>query len=421
MAELVAVATGVLLVLGAAVLVRVVATTVHEVVYPVLLVVIGVAFSVLGVGPDFRLSSELILVVLVPTILFQAAQRMESRVFLHVLPVALLIPIVGLPIAIGLLGALGTVVFQLPLVVTLLFAVIIYPVDPVAIVAVFREANAAERLVAIAEAESHLSDGFTVVVFGAILGVVSSSFATDRSLSELLVPADLLDIAIDVTVASAGGIIVGLLAGGLAVEFLRAIEDRMAELLVTVILAYGSFVVADHYLHVSGVLATVGAGLVFGLYGKGRGIAPENVTFVERTWDTAAFFVFTLVLVLVGFQAPWRRLLQQFPLVVAATLLVLLTRAVIVYTITNLVTRVGVDPVPFHFQHVLVWCGMHTVIPIALLLSIPRTLPFRDDLVVLVFGVAILSIVGQGLFFPLTLRLTGATDEVAEVSSTEVE
>lgn len=417
MAELFVVLSSVLLVLGAAVIVRVVAATVNEVVYPVLLVIIGVTVSILGVDPDIRLSSELILMVLVPTVLFQGAQQTKTDVFLRVLPLSLLIPIVGLPIAVGLLGTLGTQIFELPLVVMLLFAAIIYPVDPVAIIAVFREANAAERLVVIAETESHLSDGFAVVVFGVMLAVVSERFATGRELAELLSLSDLIGIAIEITVVSFGGVLVGLLTGAVAFWVLRTIEDRMAELLVTVILAYGSFFLADHYLHISGVLATVAAGLVLGLYGKGRAVAPENVTFIERTWDTAAFFVFTLVLVLIGIQAPWRRLLGNAPTIIVATLLVLLVRAIIIYGITNLVTMAVVDPVPFRFQHVLVWGGMHTVIPIALLLSVPRDLPFRDDLVVLVFGVALLSIVGQGLLFPVALRLTGTADEATDAST----
>jgi len=416
MAELFVTLSGFLLVLAAAVVVRIVATAVSAVVYPVLLVVIGVTVSVLGFAPDFRLSSELILMVLVPTVLFQGAQRTKSDSFLRVLPLSFLIPFLGLPIAVVLLGTLGTPIFGLPLVVMLLFAVIIYPVDPVAIIAVFREANATDRLVVIAETESHLSDGFAVVVFGAMLAVVSERFSTGRELEELLTLSDLLGIAVEITVVSFGGVLVGLVTGAAAFGVLWAIEDRLSELLVTVVLAYGSFLLADHYLHVSGVLATVAAGLVVGLYGKGRAIAAENVTFIERTWDTAAFFVFTLVLVLIGIQAPWRRLLWNAPTVVAATLLVLLVRAIIVYGVTNLATLAVVEPVPFRFQHVLVWGGMHTVIPIALLLSVPRDLPFREDLVILVFGVALLSIVGQGLLLPVALRLTGASEEAADAS-----
>lgn len=409
MAEIIVTLGGVLLILFAAVVVRVVATRTNRVAYPVLLVIIGIVATVSGTDPEFRLSSELILIVLVPTVLFQGAQRTKSDTFIKVLPLSLLIPIAGLPIAVGLLGLLGAEVFGLPLVVTLLFAVMIYPVDPVAILAFFREADAPERLGIIAEIESHFSDGFAVVTFGVMLAVVSERFTTGQDLEELLSPVDLVDIAVEITVVSFGGVVVGLLAGAAAYGALQVIEDRMAELLTTVILAYGSFLLAEHYLHVSGVLATVAAGLVIGLFGKGDAIGAENVEFIEQTWDTAAFFVFTLVFVLIGIQAPWRRLLWNAQTIVSATVLVLIVRAVVIYGITNLLAVSGIDPIPFRFQHVLVWGGMHTVIPIALLLSVPRELPFREDLVVLVFGVALLSIIGQGLLFPLALRLTGAS------------
>jgi len=411
MADLFALLLGVILVLSVAAVVRVVAARTSEVIYPVLLVVVGVAATVLGVAPDFRLSADVILMVLVPTVLFQGSQETKSESFLRVLPFGVLLPVLGLPVAVVLLGVLGRYAFGLPLVVTLLFAVIIYPVDPVAIVALFRESDAPERLSVLAEVESHFSDGFAVVTYGAMIGVVSERFESGTDLATLLSLSDLFDIAVEITVVSFGGVLVGTAAGVLAFGVLRVVEDRMAELLTTVVLAYGSFLLADHYLHLSGVLATVAAGLVIGIYGKEHVIHPDNVAFIERTWDTAAFLVFTLVFVLIGVQAPWRRLLSNAPMVLLAAVLVLLVRAVVVYGVTNAVTVTGVEPVPYRFQHVLVWGGMHTVIPIALLLSVPRDLPFRPVLVELVFGVALVGIVAQGLLFNVALRVTGATEE----------
>ncbi|MFB6139269.1 MAG: cation:proton antiporter [Halosimplex sp.] len=411
MAELFATVVGVLLLLSVAVVVRAIAAETNETVYPVLLVVTGIAVSVLGLDPGFRLSSNFVLMVLVPTVLFQGAQRTKSSVFLRVLPVSLIIPIFGLPIAVALLGVLGSALFDLPLVATLLFAVIIYPVDPVAIVAFFREVDAPERLGVIAELESHFSDGFAVVTFGVLLELVAERYTTGDELAGVLTVGDLAGVAVEITVVSFGGALVGAAVGGVALSVLRVLDDRMAELLVTVLAAYGSFLFADHVLHVSGVVSTVATGLVIGVLAGELAVETANLAFIERTWDAAAFLVVTIVLVLIALQAPWRRLLWNAPLVLGATALVLLVRAVVIYGVTNAASITGIEPVPFRFQHVLVWGGMHTVIPIALLLSVPRKYAFREDLVVLVFGVAFVGIVGQGLLFPLALRLTGVTEE----------
>lgn len=406
MSEVTTFIVGVLLVLGAATVVRVVAAHTRDVFYPVLLVVVGIAVSVLGAQPAFRLTSEVIRLVLLPTLLFQAAQETKSEAFWAVLPLALALTVVGLPIAVVLLGWAGSHVLGLPLVVTLLFAVIIYPVDPVAIIAVFREADASGRVAELAEAESHLSEGFAIVTFGVVFELVTERLGESDQLRGLVAFVDLADVAVEITVVSAGGVAVGVVVGGIAVGVLRAIDDRMAELLVTVVVPYASYLVAEEF-HLSGVLGVVAAGLVIGTVAKNRAITRQHATFIEDIWNTAGFLVYTLVFVMIGVQAPYRRLAAQVPRILLAGLLVLAVRAVVVYGILGAISLAPHRPVPRRYQHVLVWAGIRTVIPIALLLLIPLDAPFREDLTVLVFGVAVLSIVVQGLLLPVALEFTG--------------
>ncbi|MFB6362208.1 MAG: sodium:proton antiporter, partial [Halobacteriales archaeon] len=59
-------------------------------------------------------------------------------------------------------------------------------------------------------------------------------------------------------------------------------------------------------------------------------------------------------------------------------------------------------------QHIMVWGGLHTVVPVALVLSLPPGIPFRQELQTMVFGVAVISIVIQGLLMPAVLRVTGS-------------
>lgn len=101
---------------------------------------------------------------------------------------------------------------------------------------------------------------------------------------------------------------------------------------------------------------------------------------------------------------------QHAGLVVAAAVLVVVVRAVTTYSLVS-TTNLTLDrPVPVYCQHVMVWGGLHTVVPVALVLSLPDSFPFREELQVMVFGVAVISIVVQGLLMPAVLSRVGMGD-----------
>jgi CPA1 family monovalent cation:H+ antiporter len=62
----------------------------------------------------------------------------------------------------------------------------------------------------------------------------------------------------------------------------------------------------------------------------------------------------------------------------------------------------------------MVWGGLHTVVPVALVLSLPKEFPFHEELQVMVFGVAIISIVVQGLLMPDVLSRVGLGESSTE-------
>lgn len=419
MSEVVTVLVGLLSVLGVAAFVRIVAAETSEVYYPVLLVVVGVVISVVGLDPGFRLSSEVIRTILLPTVLFQGAQQTKSEHFWQTLPIALFLTVIGIPIAVLLLGFFMSEALQFPVAITLLLATIIYPIDPVAIIATFREASAAERVSVLAETEGHLSEGIAIVIFWTILDLISQRATTAEEVVGILGPGDLAGVGAGILTVSLGGVLVGVVAGAVAIGILRYVNDRMAELLVIVVLPYTSYLVAEESLHVSGILATVAAGLFVGTYGQDAAIHPDNAGFIERTWDTAAFLVFTLVFVMLGVQVPFGDVLSQASQILIASALLLLVRAVIVYGLLTMTNLAIAEPIPRHFQHVLVWGGMHTVVPVTLFLFVPRDFPFVETIGPIVFGVAVLSIVVQGLLLPFVLRLTGAHEEAIKETGEE--
>jgi CPA1 family monovalent cation:H+ antiporter len=375
--------------------------------YTIALLLAGLAISVLGVTIDLELSHDLILLVLLPPLLFEGAATTDLEHFRRYLGPVLGLAIPGLLVSVVVLGAVGEFVFGMPLLVALLFATMILPTDPVSVLALFEELGAPDRLAILVEGESLVNDGVGVVIFSTLLGIIVE-FGPDTS--ALLEPARLADVAVGIAVAVLGGLAVGLAAGYAVYRVMVDLDEHMTEIVLTLILAYGSFLLAEHILsnavpgvQFSGVIATVTAGLLIGNRGAEYAMSPQTEISIFNTWDTAAFLVNTLIFLLIGAKTPIHQLLEHGRLIALAIALVILTRAAVVYPTVGITNRLAEVDVARRDQHVLVWGGLHASIPIALVLGLPSALadgtpfPFREELRAMVFGVAAFSLVVQGL------------------------
>jgi CPA1 family monovalent cation:H+ antiporter len=367
-----------------------------DVPYTIALLVAGFVASVAGVDVGIQLTHDIILLVLLPPLLFEGAATTDLDAFRRDFPVIATLAIAGLLLSILLVGAAAQYVLGLPLLVAFLFATMVLPTDPVSVLALFEEIGAPERLSVLVEGESLLNDGVAVVVFTALLALVESG--ADPSV--LTTPARLGELAVGIGFSSVGGAVVGFLTGYVVFRVMVNLDEHMTEIVLTIILAYGSFLLAEHYLHVSGVIATVAAGLFMGNRGREYAMSAQTKISVFNTWATAAFIVNTFIFLVIGAQTPIRQILEFGHLLVPAIVLVLLGRGVVVYPLTWLSNRLfltDVDPVSVDYQHVLVWGGLHASIPIALALGLPPETPFRQEMRVMTFGVAAFSLLVQGL------------------------
>jgi len=388
----------ILAILALALVVRVAVDLWIDVPYSVLLVAAGVAISILPVSVGIRLSSDVLVAVVLPVILFDGATRLNLDVLRENAVVPLALVVIGVPLTIVLLGVAGTVAFGLPLLVSLLFAAIVAPTDPVAVLSLFEELETPERLSVIIESESLFNDGVAITVFGVLLSLLA-----DR-------PRTGLDVAlagtagVDLLTVGGGGFLVGSAIGSAGTALIRRVHERMAVVLVTVLLAYGSYVVAEVALGASGILATVGAGL---FTDTGDGHADSTAAFARDAWEAGSFLLSTLVYVLIGAQVPMSDLIARARAVIVAAALVLVVRAAVVYLLIGTVNEVTSDPVPLGYQYVLVWGGLHTVVPVALALGLPGWVPDREFIQTVVFGVAVFGALVQGSLLPYLLRITG--------------
>jgi CPA1 family monovalent cation:H+ antiporter len=403
MSELTSPLLSVLAVFALALLVRLLVQGRDRVAFASVLVFIGVAVSALGLSFDLELSGDLILTVFLPAIIFHGTTTLDVRRLWKNAGLITLLTLGGLPLAIVVLGLLGTVAFEFPLLVSLLFATIILPTDPAAVLSIFEELDVSERLAVTIEGESLLNDGVAVVIFTTLLGSVTAS----QSVSALATPRQLVGIAGDVAVVGGGGFVLGAFVGYLAHKGMRRLDDEMSILLLTVIVAYGSFLLAEHYLGLSGILAVVGAGLLMGAHEETHHKMSAGEYHVQELWTTVGFLLTTILYVLIGATVRIDAFLEHATLVVSAAVLVLFVRAVTLYPLVSGTNRLRHRSVPLYCQHVMVWGGLHTVVPVALVLSLPTAFPFREELQLMVFGVAVISIVVQGLLMPRVLTRVG--------------
>ncbi|WP_408959277.1 Na+/H+ antiporter [Natrinema sp. 74] len=375
--------------------------------YTIALLLAGLAVSVIDIGVDIELSHDLILLVLLPPLLFEGAATTDLEYFRRYLGPILALAVPGLVLSVIVLGVFGQYVFGIPLIVALLFAAMILPTDPVSVLALFEELGAPDRLAVLVEGESLVNDGVGVVLFSTLLAVIVE-FGPETS--ALLEPTRLTDFAFDIVVAILGGVIVGLVTGYAVYRVMVNLDEYMTEIVLTLILAYGSFLLAEHTLsdavpgvQFSGVIATVVAGLFIGNRGAEYAMSPQTKISVFNAWETVAFLVNTLIFLLIGAKTPIGQLLTHVQLIGLAIMLVLFARALVVYPVMSVTNSVANVDVSLRDQHVLVWGGLHASIPIALVLGLPTEtaagapFPFREELRAMVFGVAAFSLIVQGL------------------------
>lgn len=389
---------------------RLLVNTVPSVPFTIVLVIVGLLIAVLPLQIALELSHDSIFLLFLPPILFAGGLRLDFVRVRQNAPLIGLLLVVGLPVAIVAMGFGSQYVFSVPFAVALLLGSMLYPLDPVAVLSVFTEMDAPDRLLAIIEGEPLFDDGIAVVFFTTFLELVQATQMSGHSLASVLTFSRVIMILGDIIITSVGGLLVGVVLGGIAVGLSRHLATEAAtDVLLSVFAAYGSMVIAEHYLHFSGILAVVAAGIVVGVAGEREWLTSDGRAFVRSTWEEAELLSNTGVYLLIGAQTNVAALIEHADLIVLATVLFFVARAGVVYGLAPIANHWLADPVPMSYQHILVWGALHTVVPIALAVSLPSALPFASRLQTIVFGVAILSILMQGLSMPYALKWTDLT------------
>jgi CPA1 family monovalent cation:H+ antiporter len=362
--------------------------------YSVLLVVLGLLAALFAPRGELAVSPEVVLLVLVPGLVFEAALGMDLGELTRRSGGIALLAIPGVLLSAAVVALVLFAMAGLDPKLGFVVGAMVAATDPVAVVATFRRLGVPLGLSTLVEGESLFNDGTALVVFVVAVRAVQGDVSA-------------LDATVSIAATVVVSIAIGLLAGYLASRVMAGLDDHVIELSISLTAAYGTYLVADA-LHESGIIATVVAGVVLGNYGRAKGMSRRTEEALDTVWEFLAFLLTALAFLLVGLAIPLEGIIRTFPWIVWGIAGIVIGRVLVVYALlggsSRLLERIRVArgrkrarrPLPVAWLHVMFWAGLRGAVAVAMALSLPTDFPERLLLQEIVFGIVLFTLFVQG-------------------------
>ena len=352
---------------------------------------LGLDLALLGLlgGEGFE---QLLVNLFLPILVFEAALGLSTREFMRNLVAIIALATVALVISAGLVGWGLVATLAIPLAAALVFGALISATDPVAVVAVFRELGVSRRLLTLVEGESLLNDGVAIVLYGVLLMVAlgTAPFRAGFAIGEFLA-------------ATAGGLLIGAIVGTAAVMLLPLLS-RLPAAALSVAVAFGSFVLAEAVVEVSGVMATVAAGIAMGGMLESRARKPVR-ELLHELWESLAFIANALLFLFIGLALDLDLIRENLVAIGIAIVAVLVARPLAVVPVVAVLQRLAHIPrVGQRSTAVVVWGGLRGGVALALALALPEELPERDLFIAMAAGVVLTTLLLNATTLPFLLH-----------------
>jgi CPA1 family monovalent cation:H+ antiporter len=356
----------------------------RQIPYTLLLVIVGLGLAIADVRL-VTLSPGLILLIFLPPLLFEAAWNLRwKELKKDFLPICLYavfgVVISVLGIALGLNKIAG-----LSLTTALLIGASLSATDPVSVTALFRELGVGKRLVTLMEGESLFNDGMAVVAFGFLV-------ALPLGKAELGLQPILIEFCTVVGIGVAVGSLIGFGISYLTQRF----DLPMVEQSLTLVSAYGTYLIVED-LGGSGVIGVVTTGLILGNFGSRIGMNPRTRIIVSEFWEFLAFFVNSIVFLLIGDQIRFASLGENIHIIFVTVITMIVMRALALFILSQVSKVLNKSDISFPEQTILWWGGLRGSVSIALALSVPNILAEKEEIIATVFGVVLFTLLAQGL------------------------
>ena len=368
---------------------------------PVVLVFLGFVSSEIWVrmgmdtGLRWEVLRDLVFYLLLPVLIFEAAINIDAKSFKQeaVLIGALSVPLLLVATCISafifmqLMGAeLG---HSMPL--ALLLGAMISATDPTVVTGAFGEGKSARRVEHILQGESQINDATTITLFVMISGLM---LMPESEITPLYVLGRFL-------LTLLGGVAVGVTLGWLLDRVIAPANDKVQSTAATFVLAFTSFWVGEHLLGLSGVVATLSAGLTVA-WRQRTHRSEEDIAFALDAWQMLGFCASAMLFFAVGMSINIEMFQTQWLPMLIGILAALVSRAVIIYLGASPISRIPkVGALSFHEQNLVIMGGIRGAVAIALALSLSVDIPYWYTIQSTVYGVALFSLVFQSPLLPM--------------------
>ena len=333
----------------------------------------------------------IIFYILIPSLIFQAALTLDLKALLkNLLPVFFL----AFPMFLMGTGIIAVILYYaighpvgFPWIAALIAGALLSATDPAAVLSVIKGTSIPKRIQNILEGESLFNDAASLVLFAFLL-----TLATTMHGNEQLNVSNTLLLFIKVFL---GGILIGLVLGFLANILIKNIKTNHGQVLIMIITAYGSFIIAEDLFHVSGVMAVLTTGILIRLLD----IEKDSIVstgFTHKLWELLSHISESLLFILAGITITLAMFADRWLAMLLGITAVLISRILIIHPMFSLLGLVvKSQKTPVKQQTVLVWGGVRGAVTIALALSLPLTLDYYYTIQSIAYGVVLFSLFFQ--------------------------
>ncbi|MBT8148301.1 MAG: sodium:proton antiporter [Pseudomonadales bacterium] len=345
----------------------------------------GWSLPLLQLDTGIRASNihDLVFYVVLPVLIFEAAWHLRPGMLKRWLQPIFLLATIGVLISCTLV-ALG-VYYGInhpgfPFIAALLTGAILAATDPASVVSTLQRLQAPADLATLMEGESLFNDATAVVLFSIVLAIAMGMVDTQSSYTGFFATTFF------------GGLVVGSIAGLIAAITCLLLRSASGATVALVVLAFASFYLAEHWLHVSGIMSVMAAAITSKLLLREH--ETQLLQHVLPTWEWLGTLFNSIIFVLMGLVMNSDMFTDQWLAILIAIAATLLARFSTVFAV-GWTSRWSSYPISIGWQLILSWGGMRGIIAIVLALSLPISLPYWWTIQSMVFGVVVFSLLVQ--------------------------